>query len=287
MSIDHDFVEENVDAWAIGALDAHEASSLEDHVAGCDDCAVLAEAAREGAASLALAVPILSAPADLKARVMASASILQAVPASKTHASYRSWMMAAAAAVMVVGIGLISWGTIVQRQVNDLQSRNDDLRVSATFQTNQFGTAHTQIMQASAVNANLATTQDAMFEIVAQPDVKGIQLAATNAAPQASAHYVWSRAGDLGALVARDLPALGDDKTYCLWVVYENAWKVGGVFNIDDAGVGRVVIRDLGDDDAANGAFRGFAVTIEPRGVESTQATPHHSDQMVLRSLSN
>ena len=50
-------------------------------------------------------------------------------------------------------------------------------------------------------------------------------------APHAGGRYVWSRTAGMGALVARDLPPLPEGKQYCLWVVYENDWVVGGLLN--------------------------------------------------------
>jgi hypothetical protein len=63
-----------------------------------------------------------------------------------------------------------------------------------------------------------------------------------------------------------------------MWIVYENAWIRGGVFDVDESGAGRLIVRDLasGQD---NGAFRGFAVTEE-----SSAGGAQHTGATVLQS---
>lgn len=263
MAIDlHEMVRENVDAWALGALDADDTRTLEAHLLECDACASLAGAAQADAASLALAVPLVAAPVELKVRVMASASVLRELPAARRFGGPTRWWNAAAAAIVVAGIGVMAWGAVTQRRVSDLQSDKDRLVVAATSQTNQLGTVHAEVSMASAQSVALGNQQDAMLDIVSQPDVKRIQLEGTSAQPQATGRYVWSSSTKLGVLVARDLPALAEGEKYCLWLVYEDAWVSGGLFDVDATGTGRLVVRDR-DDGTPRGAFKGFAVTVE------------------------
>lgn len=280
MQMDCETVRDNVDAWGLGALDADEARALEAHIAGCTECAALADGAREGAASLALAVPLVSASPSLKARVMASASLLTG-PTARGQATSPRWLLGAAAAAIIFGLGALAWGGYMQTQVSDLQDRNARAGTDATAQSNQFATMRTELVQASASNVSLATNQDAVLEIVSQADVKRMPMSGTDAAPSASGRYIWSRAGGLGALVASKLPPLPEGKSYCMWIVYANAWVNGGLFTVDDTGAGRLIVRDVGDG-ADRGAFRGFAVTIEP-----STGTKKHTGATVLQSAIN
>ena len=175
----------------------------------------------------------------------------------------------------------MSWGAVTQQRVSDLQSDNNRLVVAATSQTNQFGTVHAEVSMASAQNLALANQQDAMFEVVSQPDVKRIQLTGTSANPDATGRYVWSASTKLGVLVARDLPPLADGEKYCLWLVYETAWVSGGLFDVDDTGAGRLVVQD-GDDGTAHGAFKGFAVTVEPA---ATTGATHTGPTMMMANV--
>jgi anti-sigma-K factor RskA len=267
MQIDCEAVRESIDAWALGALDATEARALEGHIAGCAECALLADDANEAAASLALAVPLVSADPSLKARVMTSASLAGQAPVR----TQQRWWFAAAAAAFVFGIGAVSWGGYLQTQVNDLNDREARVGTAATAQSNQFATMRTELVQASASNVSLASNQDAMLKIVSHDDVQRLPMAGTEMAPKATGRYIWSREGGLGALVATHLPPLPAGMSYCMWVVYENAWTNNGLFTVDESGSGRLIVRNLDDAPADRGAFRGFAVTVEP----STGAATH------------
>jgi anti-sigma-K factor RskA len=269
MQMDCETVRDNVDAWALGALDADDARALEAHIAGCAECAALADGARDGVASLALAVPLVSASPSLKARVMASASLTG--PTARVHATSPRWLFAAAAAAIVFGVGALAWGGYMQTQVSDLQDRNARARTDATAQSSAFAT----------MRAGVASGQDAMLALVSQADVKRMPMTGTEAAPSASGSYVWSRTGGLGALIATNLPPLPEGQSYCMWVVYQNGWVNGGLFAVDDTGTGRLIVRDLGDGED-RGAFRGYAVTIEP-----SAGTTKHTGATVLQSPLN
>lgn len=275
MHMDCETVREHVDAWALGALDAADAIALESHIEGCAECALLADDARDTAAAFALAVPLAAASPSLKARVMASASLLADVPGRRPVTSQRWWFSAAAAAI-AAGVGAMAWGGYLQTQVNGLHDTEARARVVATAQSNQFATMRTELVQSSAQSVSLATNQDAVFDIVSQPDVQRLPMSGTALAPAASGRYIWSRTGGLGALVVSSLPPLPEGKSYYMWVVYENAWTYGGLFTVDSTGGGRLVVRDFGDG-IDHGAFRGFAVTVEP----STGVTKHTGETVL------
>ena len=280
----HDITHENVDAWALGALDADETRALETHIASCDACAAIADASRDTAGALGMAVPLFAAPVELRARVMASANALREMP-SPVAVPIRSrswWPQSAAAAVVIVGVGMMAWGAVMQRRVGDLSSRNDELVMAATSQTNFASTVHAEVSMASAKSASLAVQQDAMFDVVSQPDVQRVQLVGTVTTPAATGRYVWSSATKTGVLIARDLPPLDKGKKYCLWLVYDNAWVSGGQFGIDDGGTGRLVVRDI-EDAPGTGAFRGFAVTVE--AASATAPTKHTGPALMQANL--
>jgi hypothetical protein len=280
MPPDCDSIREDIDAWAIGALDADDARALDTHIAGCAACARLADAARDDAGALALAVPIVGGGPALKARIIASAAVLTEMPKRESRGSPRRWWASAAAAV-IVGAGLLGWVAYLQSQVGDLKDRNAAVRADATAQAGRFATVTTELQAMASANGDLARTQDVMLELMSQPDVRGMDLAPAGDAPSATARYVWSRSSETGALVARDLPPLPEGQSYCMWLVYENAWVVGGIFRPDADGTGHLIVQNIdGGDDAGRGRFRGFAVTIEP----STGAQ-RHTGPTILQNL--
>ena len=268
MQMDCDTVREQLDAWALGALDAGESRAADEHVAGCPACGVLADEAREAAASIAMAVPLVTANPALKARVMASAAVMSDLPARRSMRASRWWYAGAAAAIFF-GLGALAWGGYLQTQVSGLHDREVSIGADATAQSSQFATMRTELVQASARNVSLGDGQDAVLDIVSQSDVKRLAMTGTSAAPAANGRYIWTRSGNLGALVANNLPPLPAGTSYCMWIIYERAWIWGGVFDVDARGSGRLIVHE--GDGQDRGAFKGFAVTVEP----SSGATSH------------
>jgi hypothetical protein len=283
MQIDCEAVREDIDAWALGALGDAESRAINAHIAGCAECALLADDARAAAAAFALAVPLVAADPSLKARVMAAATLVDTQHARTQRSQrVRRWWFTAAAAAFIFGIAAIAWGSYVQTQVNDLRDREASVGTDATAQSSQFATMHTELVQASERNVNLATNQDAVIDIVSQPDVQRLPMAGTTSAPSASGRYLWSRSAGMGALVASNLPPLPQGQSYCMWLVYANAWVNGGLFGVDDTGAGRLIVRDVADATADQGAFKGFAVTVEP-----SAGGTKHTGVTVLQTATN
>ncbi len=280
MQFDCETARENIDAYAIGVLDAEEARLLEDHLRGCVACADLTEEAREGGTALALAVPLVSSGPSLKARVLASAAVLTEVTRQRRRSH---WWQTAAAALVLVSLAGLSWGVFLQRRVDGLGARNATVRVDATAQSDQLATVRTQLVQMTDFNQKLADSvgsQDAVLDVVSQTDVRRIQMEGTSRAPQANGRYLWSSSEQLGALVATGMPALTPGKTYQMWMVYESRWVPGGSFAVDANGRGQLIVRKATPDTRDDGEPLWFCVTIEPASGALTAAT----GEMVLRS---
>ncbi|HET6615976.1 MAG TPA: anti-sigma factor [Dehalococcoidia bacterium] len=257
---DCEAVRDDIDAWALGALDAEEARALEAHLASCDECRALADTAVETAASLGLAVPMHAASATLKSRVMASAAILTDIRRPRRS----RWLWAGAVAALVVGAaGAASWAAVTQSRVNDLEGQNATLSAGATAQSRAFE----EVSALEANHSQTIATQDAMLEVVLQPDAQRTDLVGTAMAPEATGRCVWSQARESGALLVDGLPQPREGAVYTMWIVYERKWLEAGDFTVDNDGTGRLVMDAWGgdgDDGDDWGAFEGFAVTTEP-----------------------
>jgi anti-sigma-K factor RskA len=261
MQMDCTAAREDIDAHAIGALDAAEAGALETHLARCADCAQLADEARDGVLALALTVPLASGGQALKARVLASAAVLGDVNRRGRPAF---WWQAVAAALLLVSLGGLSWGAFLQRRVDTLSARDSAVRADATAQ--------------SARLASVRDERDVVLSIASRPDLLRLEMTGTGAAPASSGQYLWSSTEARGALVAENLPPLPEGKSYQLWAVYaENKWVSGGRFPVDAEGNGSVIVRPGGD--APGGKPLWFCVTVEP-----VPDGARHIDAMVLRS---
>jgi hypothetical protein len=251
---------DNLDAYAIGALDAEEARALEAHLAECAECRRLEMEVREAGTALSLTVPLVSSGPALKARVLASAAVLRDAPVRQRRTF---WWQTAAAALVALSVGGLTWGVVLQRRVDRLGGRNASVAVDATAQSDQLATVRTQLTQMTDFNGKLADTvgaQDAIVEIVSQPDVRRIPMNGSPAAPAASGRYLWSASEKMGALVASNLPPLPSGSVYRWWGVYQDRWVAGGDFTVDSSGRGRLVVRKT-DADADTPSW--FCVTLE------------------------
>ncbi len=271
---------ENIDAYALGALDADEARALETHLAACDACAALLDDAAKGAAALALGVPLQAASPALKARVLASAAILSDATRPRRRTP---WWQAAAAVLAIAAAGGLAWGIATQRRVDDLEERNVRISAAATEQAGEMAQLRAALQEMAGADARLASSvhmQEAIVDVVSQPDMRRTAMTGTDAAPAASARYLWSPSEQLGTLVASELPALPEGGVYRMWAVYRGGrWIATGDFTADADGGGHLVVRGDEGDEPPGDALLWFCVTIEPAG-----ATTASRGEMILRS---
>ena len=260
MPIDCETARENIDALALGALDADEAPALEQHLQTCIACARELRAARETAASLALSAPAMPAAAALKARVMASAAVLSTRP--RRRPSWNYWAVAAAA-LAVLAAGGVTWGALMQRHASDLSG--------------QTARAEAQATQSSQQLASLVSWQRGMLEVSSQADLRTTPMNGTVLAPSASGQYFWSTTKQEGAFFATGMPPLPAGKAYTFWFIYAGKWENAGTATVTGDQARLIVHLDENED--GGGAPKGFAVTIEP-----ASGAPTRSGAMVLQS---
>ena len=111
MSI-HDDIQEMLPGYALGALETDEAARAEAHLASCTRCTLVLEEYRPVASALALTVPTVQPPHDLKARTIQRALARQEAHGARTPTvrsfarPQRSWLAPAFAGVaLVIGTG--------------------------------------------------------------------------------------------------------------------------------------------------------------------------------------
>jgi len=254
MFVDCNDALENAEAYVIGVLDDDEALALTRHLEGCDACRSAVEQAEETSHALALAVPLSAPDASVKARVMAGALALGAARRS----SRPSWQRALAAALALIAIGALAWGSVLQYRAHDLSGQNSSLRRDAAA-------ADATRLVSDARLADIAAFDDALLTASSEPDAESVRMAGTTLAPSAAGRYVWSESRELGALDVTRMPPLGAGITYELTIIYPNAAESGGTFTVDEQGRGTLVVQD-GRDGNNSGPPQGFAVVLRPAG---------------------
>ncbi|HYM28874.1 MAG TPA: zf-HC2 domain-containing protein, partial [Steroidobacteraceae bacterium] len=165
---------DDIDAYAIGALDTEETRALEGHIAACATCARLVEEARaEATLALSLSAPAASSSPALKARVMASAAVLRELPVPRTRQA--RWWYAGAAGLVAAIASVSAWAIFTQVRVDRLDRRNAALRLDATAQSRELAAVRGDLQRAADLSAGLASTvatQNQIVDLMTEPDVR-------------------------------------------------------------------------------------------------------------------
>lgn len=136
-------ISEEIEPCALGTLSPAGEAGVRAHAAGCDSCRVALAEAEDTVSRLALAVPLVRAPAAMRAIVLESvrrdAVALSYppspdVPRRRWRLSTEQWSGLAAVLVLAPLAALSIWTALLHREVNslrqnagDLQRRSDEL----------------------------------------------------------------------------------------------------------------------------------------------------------------
>jgi anti-sigma-K factor RskA len=272
--------QELLDAYSLGALEKSEARRVEKHLSSCPNCRLQHEQAVETAALLGLAVPLRRASPALRLRLrqrVVPRAALRWFPAPRP-----SWA-AAAAVLAVISLGALTWGGLLQTQVNDLKADSD--RYAVLYDELERRGQTVDVLQKALTEAafrqeniqNLLQEQDQAMRVVALSGGGREDLVGTAPASSASGRYLWSDEENLGVLFLINLPQLSADRVYQLWLLREGGTPVsGGIFSPQADGSARLLVRtgDLG------GTLSGMAITEEPAGGSETP-----TGEIVLQGL--
>jgi anti-sigma-K factor RskA len=234
---------------------------------------------RLAATALAHAASDAEPPAELRARVLASASRLRlvadapgAAPRGGNLTPFRTWvpwLVAACIAVAAIwperlyvraeseNAALREQKQVAQLALEQTRSQLDDTRRLLT----QSG------REIAELNANLKAEGDlAHFKIATLASMLGNS-------PAALAVAVWDPTREEGVLAVSKLPALASEKDYQLWVIDKQypSPVSGGVFVVDPAtGEAKIVFKA----DKPVHSIAKFAVSLERKGGSTTPQGP-------------
>ena len=124
-----------------------------------------------------------------------------------------------------------------------------------------------------AASQSESAQKDELIQFLSAPEVRSIQLAGLEAAPEAKGKLFWNPTTRRGLLMTFGLPKTAADKAYELWGIAGNEPVPAGVFLVDERGQARFHVPQL----ATERDFEKFAVTLEPAG-----GVPKPSGPMVL-----
>jgi hypothetical protein len=217
--MDQEHVIEQLDAYAIGALEAPEADGIERHVADCVSCWNELGRAQEAASLLALSVPMHEAPARLGERIISTAQReTSPIPVRTEGRGFFARLglgwPAAAGAMGMASVALIAFGMYTQNQVNDLEDENAQLSSqlqASTFALEQeLASTQAQVEEQEILLAVSSDEQAQEFEVAPRSGDVG------------NAQYTYSPNGKQGVVECYGLDPLPPGMLYQLWVVSED-----------------------------------------------------------------
>jgi anti-sigma-K factor RskA len=249
-AINHEELREQASAYVLGALDRDERMRFEAHLSGCAECQAEVRSFRPIADALARTVDAREPSADLRARVIGSATRpeTRTSPAAVTAPRSRSavmipWLLATAAAIALAALTPYT----VQ-----LRNRTRQLVAVVRDLSDRLATSDRQLLVARN-NVSLLTA----------PDVRRVDLRGQASAPQAAARAYFSRSRGV-YFVASDLPSIPSDRAYQLWFVLPgSANPVSASVFGPSAGGGAELIAAV---PATMADPNVLAVTVEPAG---------------------
>ena len=217
-------------------------AELEMHLReGCPRCEELLIELRAAATALAAGVPSVAPPDALRRSILSSLGPARAA-ATRPSGSMGAWrVLAAAAALIFVAVGLDD--ARLRRQREDLRSQSAQL-------ASRLQSAETELAQ-----------RVLRARVLESDDVRMLVLGGKSPQPKAQGRVFWSERARRGVLVAGNLAPLPPDRQYELWVFLRGKPVNAGVFDVDPQGRALFESKDFPEAEAQN-----FAVTIEPRG---------------------
>ncbi len=246
----HDSIRDDLGLYALGALDADARASFEVHLATCPECrAELAQIAPVIEA-LSQSVPQVDPPAGLRDRVLALVHPAGRTASAPSVGGVARWAWLAAAAAVVISVGLGGYAMRLQARIDDLSSQ-----LSAADRALQAAREET-IEARRALDGAQSDVR-----VLLAPDLTRVVLAGEGSTPAASGRAYYSPSEGL-LFTARNLRALPESQVYQLWLVTAAAPVSAGLLPLETTGSTTVLLQPP----AGAGAPVAFAVTIEPAG---------------------
>jgi hypothetical protein len=202
-----------LEAYALGAVAPEEGAHIEEHLGDCLACWEHLSESQRAAALIALAVPLEEPREGLRQRIIAQAQ-RETEPAAEPYGTRRGWrpprlVAIGATAVALAAVGALSWSLV---ETHNLRHDYNDVQ-----------------QQATVTGQQVSLTRQ-LVGVLAHPDVQTEAMVTSGIAAGATAYYMWTRDGKLGAIVCQDLPDAPKGKVYQLWFTCGPEPVDGGTF---------------------------------------------------------
>jgi hypothetical protein len=274
-------VREDLEAYALGALDATQRQRVDAHVRRCRDCYQAYRAIRVTVEHLALSVPLYRASPRLKERIMGGIGHFRGATIGPAFLYTRWAAGTAAAALLVLAIGGLAWAIMLSAEVGRLQEDNErlaqltelDAEQRAALLRIQSDLNSARVEQREMVNT--IEEQATLLVIAFDPELIPTDLQGTSLAPQSQCSYVWSSKQSVGALTCKGLPTTSFNVNYELWATKGDKTIAVGTFLARPDGSAQLLVKFPAD---APGQLSNLVVTLEQQNV----ARQRPSGQVVL-----
>ena len=253
MSVHEQFADD-LALYALGSLEGDERIALERHLEGCASCRRELESLRGDLSLLALTTAGPKPPARARQRLLTAIAAEPRIPMARTTPARSGWWggvlgWAAAAAMVLLCVGLVRQNSSLQRDAASLRAR--------------FAGQQVELQQAKEIMATLL-----------DPESQKIELVAAGSKPQPRGKAIYQRRNRSLIFLASGLPQLPPEKVYELWLFPASGGApiAAGLFKPDARGNASVVNPPLPEGVEA----KNFAVTLEPESGshESPRGTP-------------
>ena len=249
---------EDLDLYALGALDGEEKQAIEAHLSACPACTQQLAAARQRTALLGLSAPAVAPRPQVKSDLMAKLKAEPRPVSAKSAASQQAQSQPKK----------IRWGLRF--------SFGFGLAAAAlAFATFELAKSDLergrQIKQLQAEVAQDESSMQAMSQVTAAPDSAMIALLQQPGGPPGQAHVMYNARMGMGVYAGQLAPAPAG-KSYQLWLVTATGTKVSaGLVNVNQQAASHIMHL------APGVTAKAFAVTLEPEG-----GMPQPTGPMVL-----
>ncbi len=241
---------ERSDIYAVGALDGEELTEFERHLkTGCPLCEQHLRDTHDALALLPRSLPQMTPPPTIKARLLEQIGVELSPVAAAPQTRLIGWVVWGTALVSACFIIVLQHGLLSNkgRELERLTGMVVDLKTDLT-------------------------REEAVRQLLAEPDARLIELGGLPASPEASGRLLWNPTSRTGLLLTKKLPIAPEGKVYELWAITGNDPQPAGLFTVDERGNGTLKLPPLADPRAVEA----FAVTLEPSGGVPKPTGPMH-----------